>query len=339
MPNRKPLWDWTKGITQSGLDRFNSCREQFSLEYIDGYTSRAFSVPLEFGTIIHLAIQRQEEIKSRKSADDLIREICEAYHKARFPQLRGRLDQDSMAKTLAMAEVLFPLYYEHNVEDDALQKWTSREHLFEVPYEIPLAGGIGSAKVTLRGIQDSTYRTKKKDLLGLFETKTKSQIDDNAIASGLRADLQSMFYLNALQIETGETPKELLYNIIRRPGQKYLDRDTYATFKLRIKDDIKKRPSYYFRRWEVNVIASDIEQFRTRVLDPALRLMLQWWESVKDYPFDRWRSPYHFANLSALHTKYGSATMYGLMVLGRRKDYFVRSSVFPELDNVTSKAA
>lgn len=335
---RQPLFDWTRdGLTQSALTQWLQCREQFSLNYVEGYTSRGFNTALEFGTIIHLAIQRQDEIgKGRTTAYDLIADICESYHNARYPQLQGHYDKQTCSKTLAAAEALFPLYHKNVEEDDAKQDWVAREQMFAVPYQIPLAGGLGNAEITLRGMRDGTYRTKRKGLLGLFETKTRSHIDDNAIATGLRADLQTMFYLLTLQREYNETPKEVLYNVIRRPGQKYLDRDTFKSFKERITKDIQDRPSYYFRRWELSVLESDLKSFQQTVLDPALRVMLDWWESVKTDPFDRFKSPYHYVNLNALYTKYGPAPLYSLMVLGRKQDYYVRSSVFPELENEPS---
>lgn len=330
---KKSLFDWTRdGITQSSLTRFQACREQFALEYVNGYTPRGFSVPLEFGTIIHLALERQELIGTKHTtAEDVIGNITESYHNARFPQMKSKLDQESMTKTLAAADVLFPIYHKHMIEDDAKQQWIAREQLFNVPYEFPIASGLGSAKINLRGMRDGTYRTLRGSHLGLFETKTKSQIDDNQIQAGLRADLQTMFYLFTLFLETGEYPKQVLYNVIRRPGQKFLERDNYVSFKQRIKDDITKRPDYYFRRWEVNILKHDLDTFKRTVLDPGLSVMLQWWESVKDHPFDRFKSPLHFVSLPALYTKYGVAAMYGLMVSGRVRDYYIRSSVFPEL--------
>lgn len=329
---RLPLFDWTtSGLTQSALGKFLSCREQFALEYIEGHTPKGFSVPLEFGSIIHFAIERQDEIKSSVGAARLIEEICVSYHDTRSKQIISQQDQLTMSKTLAAAEAVFPAYYNYTREDDLKQEWVAHEQLFRVPYEFALVDGINSAKIDLRGLRDKAYRTKRRSLLGLYETKTKSQIDDNQIQDGLRADLQAMFYLFTMKLEFGETPKELLYNIIRRPGQKIKDAESYKDFKARIVSDIKKRPDYYFRRWEVNVLNSDIDTFQQKVLDPALAIMRQWWESVEGRPFDRFKSPYHFVNLPALFTKYGVAPMFKLMVLGRVNDYYTRSSVFPEL--------
>lgn len=329
---RLPLWDWTTtGLTQSALTKWLSCREQFALEFIEGYTPKGFSVPLEFGSVIHFALERQDEIKSLKGAERLIKEVCASYHDTRSKQILSKHDQLTMSKTLAAAEATFPLYYATVREDDLKQNWVEHEQLFRVPYEFALVDRTQSAKIDLRGMRDKAYRTKSKGLLGLFETKTKSQIDDNQIQDGLRADLQAMFYLFTMKLEFGENPKELLYNIIRRPGQQIKDSESYTDYKSRIQRDIKKRPDYYFRRWEVNVLSSDLDTFQQKVLDPALAIMRQWWESVEGRPFDRFKSPYHFVNLPALFTKYGTAPMFKLMVLGKVKDYYIRSSVFPEL--------
>lgn len=338
LPAKRPLWDWTQGITQSALDRFNSCREQFSLGYIEGMTSKGFSVALEFGTMIHIAIQQHGDPACKSSPQEIIDGVCASYHDSRVGQL-SKLDIATMSKTIAAAEAVFPLYCQTVGEDDKKQRFIAHEQYFEVPHQFPVGKGLSHSTINLRGVRDGAYRTGKADYLGLFETKTKSNIDDNAIISGLRADLQTMFYLHSMRLSYNETPKEVLYNVIRRPGQKFLDRDTYATFKQRIIDDIKKRPTHYTRRYEVNVLQSDLDTFRDKVLDPSLRVMLHWWESVKDHPFDRFKSPYHFVNLNALYTKYGPCQLYGLMVLGKRRDYYARSFPFPELENDPSYKA
>jgi len=305
--HHSPLWDWTCGITQSALDKFLQCPEQFSLEYLEGITSKRFSVPLEFGTVIHLAIRNQDKISSFEEAQQLICEICEDYHTQRYFQLSSELDRSSCGKTMAAAEAIFPQYWQYVAEDDSRQEWLSREEVFSVRYE-PCVGERSDPfhfpPIQLLGVRDGTYRTRRKGYLGLFETKTKSLIDDNLIQSNLRADLQTMFYLFALWQETGELPRQVLYNVIRRPQQKFLDKDNFRSFKERIVWDVTKRPSYYFRRWEVNVIKRDLVRFQQRILDPALRELWRWWEGTQ---------------------------MYSYMVMGRKEDYFVRSSVFPEL--------
>lgn len=329
----QPLWDWTKGLTQSAITNFLNCREQFALSYVEGWTPTGFSVPLEFGSMIHLAIERWAATSaaktSKKTALDIICEITESYHNARAASLK-REDIAAMSKTIAAAEALFPEYAQAVAADDSRQQWVAHEQLFGIEHQFTDCE-IVDRVVVLRGVRDGVYRTKAG--LGLFETKTRAMIDPNRIQAALRADLQTLFYLFTLSLETKETPRQVLYNVIRRPGQKFLDRDNYASFKSRIQADIKSRPSYYFQRFEVEVQPTDLEVFRDRVLDPALRQIIHWWESVMDHPFDRFRSPYHSINLNALVTKYGLCGLYEMIVLGNRHNYVKRSSPFPELEN------
>ncbi len=98
---------------------------------------------------------------------------------------------------------------------------------------------------------------------------------------------------------------------------------------------IQKRPDWYFRTYEVTVSPGDIECFVETTLDPVLRQLLQWWDSISADPLSRWGSPYHYRSLPALMTRYGKAQLYNLMILGRKSEYFQRSSPFPELKEYT----
>ena len=49
------LWDpYRDGITYSLLSKFMGCRERTRLSYVEGWISKNFSVPLEFGNLFHL---------------------------------------------------------------------------------------------------------------------------------------------------------------------------------------------------------------------------------------------------------------------------------------------
>ncbi len=165
----------------------------------------------------------------------------------------------------------------------------------------------------------------------MFETKTKSSIDDVAIQDGLRADLQTCLYLYSLRREYKREPRSILYNIVRRPQLRPKKDEHANTYKQRVAEDIKARPDWYFRRYEVTVVPGDLELFVETTLDPVLRQLLQWWESIKDNPFDRWASQYHYRSLPALMTKYGKAWHYNLTVRGLKNEYYRKSSPFPEL--------
>lgn len=328
-----PIWDYTKGLTQSALTTWLSCREQFSLQYLDGWTPRSFSAPLEFGSMIHFMLQAHT---GSSSPEKIARDVTKSYEATRSKTLDQGSYQD-LQKALTSAQALFPLYAEYYAKDDAKLSWVEREHVFKVPHKFSIGkscehGDHDYQKIDLCGMRDGDYRNPKGGL-GLFETKTKSTIDDLAIQSGLRADLQTMMYLHSMRIEYKEEPVEILYNVIRRPGLVLGKNESLQEYGLRIASDIKKRPEWYFRRYEVTVLPGDVDTFIKTTLDPVLRCFLQWWESIEENPTEgRWLSPYHYRSLPALMTRFGKAPLYDLMILGRTAGYFRRSSPFPELE-------
>jgi hypothetical protein len=341
-----PLWTWASGVTQSALTAFLACPEQFALNYVEGWTPTGFSVPLEFGTLFHSCIQAQGiepfHPTTSFSPEKIAQEVCSKYEQVRRPQIKSPDGHDAIQKTLAAVEAVYPAYRNYFAKDDALQKWLAREQIFSVEHKFddrePWAIALPQVRtINLRGMRDGEYCIPSSvpciaSGLGLFETKTKSQIDDQAIQSGLRADMQTMFYLYAMKLQYGEYPVEVLYNVVRRPGLIYNpSKETLAGYKDRIIEDIAKRPEWYFKRWQVQVSPSDIDTFVATTLNPILRAMYRWWESIKTHPFDRFKSPSHFRNLLALSTKYGKAPLYNLMILGRKREYSRRSSLFPEL--------
>ena len=342
MPRKKkqqirmgPLWDWSKGVTQSSLSLFASCREQFYLGYIEGWTKKGFQTALEFGTMFHLMLER---VRNSSSPEEVAAEVCNSYEKARKPA-HTKEDYEEMQLTLVKAQCVFPLYVEYYREADSKREWLKEEEVFKIPHKfaMPAADGRSRAcEVILNGVRDGDYRTPLKKILGVFETKTKSQISDPAIQDGLRADLQTMLYLLSAQRQYKETPGEVLYNVIRRPGLLLRKNDDYKMYYERVRADILDRPEWYFRRYEVTVLPEDIQTFIDTTLDPLLRCMIQWWESIEKNPSDRWLSPYHYRNLAALETKYGMAPLYDLMIRGKVREYFQRSSPFPELEGCSS---
>lgn len=321
-----PLWDWTSGITQSGLTQFLACREQFALGYVEGWSPRSFSTALEFGSMIHFMLEKQF---SGQSPESIAREVTKSYYETRKKTIDAT-SHDDLNKNLAAAEALFPNYVDYWKEYDSKISWLKREHVFRFPHKFLDFQGI-TREIELVGMRDGDYRNTSSSL-GLFETKTKSQIDDTAIQTGLRADMQTMMYLLSLRREYLEEPAEILYNVIRRPQLIQKKTESLQDYAIRISEDIKKRPEWYFRRYEVTVLPGDVETFVQTTLDPVLAQLWQWWEEIKENPLERWSSPYHFRNLTALTTRYGKAPLYNLMIMGRTNEYFHRSSPFPELN-------
>lgn len=308
-----------------------ACREQFALGYVEGWASRSFSVPLEFGTLIHFML---ELLGSGKEPEAIARQVTSSYSSSRKKTLNPS-DSNTLELTLANAEALFPLYVRYWEDYDSKLNWLKREHIFKIEHTFASHTGQ-SITVPLTGMRDGEFRDRTNGLC-LFETKTKSSIDELAIQDGLRADLQTCLYLYSLGREYQEQPTGILYNVIRRPQLRQKKDEQVDAYKERVIKDIQERPEWYFRRFEVTVVDGDIDVFVNTTLNPVLRQLHQWWESIKDDPFNRWASPYHYRSLPALMTKYGKAWHYNLTVRGMKNEYYRKSFPFPEL-NVSKEA-
>lgn len=330
---RRPLWTPAKGITQSGLTKFLECPEQFALSYIEGHTSRKVSKPLEFGNLFHLCC----EFQGKESPEAVALRCTNVYIKSRRSSIEST-DYDELQRLAGAVRIVFPLYVKNWEKKDKLIRWVSREKAFSVPYSFQDHNGA-TITINLVGKRDGVYYDPKRNLC-LFETKTKSEINSDEIRDGLRADFQTLFYLLALRLETGKEPYEVLYNVVRRPGQRLTKSDTLASYLAKIEADIKKRPNHYFARWHVTLSKGSLDKFCRITLDPALRNFLQWWRSIESRPFDRFQSPSHLLNLHALtNSKYGRSDLYDLIIRGKRSAYSQRSIVFPELRESTLNAA
>lgn len=317
------------------------CREQYALTYLDGYTPKAIVEPTEFGSIMHYALEHQFDFSS---PDECIHSITDQYRSWRVPTLLHPREREVLERLLGLAEVTFPRYCHFWEEDDKRIKWIKRESKFKVPYEVQTP--TGTRKVVLQGMRDGVYRIPKTGKLGVFETKNKSKVDDSAIHDSLKADKQTLFYIWVTYLETGELPEQVMYNVIRRTASKprkgrgkNAKPETVYDYLKRIAEEIDKDPDSYFKRWQVDLVSSDIMQFVKRTLDPEIVNYLLWYDTVKKNPLrhQRWieenKSPYHFQNLNALVGKYGKAAMYDLIVNNSLRQYRIRSEVFPELED------
>lgn len=329
---RSPLWNPLAGITQTGLDRFMTCPETFAVNYIDGHTPKKFREPIEFGNLFHLCC----EFMGKDTPAAIAKKCSAAYIKSRTA-LAGDVDRDKLHQMAGVIQVIFPKYAAYYATKDKAIRWITREKPFRVPYSFRDYDGK-TVTIDLVGKMDGVYRDSTAAIC-LKETKTKSKINAEAIRDGLRADFQTLFYLLALRLMLGKEPKEVLYDVIKRPGQKFGKTDTMKTYLARIEADINKKPKQYFARWRVTLSKDTIDTFCRATLDPVLRELFRWWRSIEKRPFDRFESPYHSLKLPALTSgRYGRSEYYELIIRGNRTPYYNRLAVFPEL-NESTKAA
>lgn len=177
-----------------------------------------------------------------------------------------------------------------------------QEGEFNVPYQLH-----SGRTVHLRGKWDSVDLIKEGKTSGVWlqENKTKGDVNPAALQQQLRFDLQTMFYLVALdswgksKASNGlpylQTPiKGVRYNVVRRPlsggkgsivrhkATKNKPQESVTSFYGRVAQVIKDNPENFFFRWKSEVTAKDIETFKVQCLNPVLEQLCEWWDWIKD---------------------------------------------------------
>jgi len=100
----------------------------------------------------------------------------------------------------------------------------------------------------LRGRCDGVWRDPN-GTAWIFETKTKSQIPEDALNDAIGFDFQCLFYVTAKAAELGEPVRGVLYNVVRVPG--YRSKLTAEGMREKVWDDAGRDPSHWFKRWEI----------------------------------------------------------------------------------------
>lgn len=325
----EPLWDlYRDGISYSLLSKFLICRERFRLGAVEGWTESGIHAGLEFGNAFHLCLEKDEapfKVTSQYQKSKQENSSLLPHQLKEFEQL------------MCAVEATVKGYKKHWKTEDRNFTSVAREKVFEIPYSVPFHGGQRSVTLKLRGKIDEVLRYKKSKRLWVFETKTKSDIDSDGLHRTLAQDLQTMLYCTAAHHLYKESPEGVLYNVIRRPGLRLGKTESLVNYRNRIEADVQKRAEWYFHRWEVKLDPDDLEKWQIRSLNPLLRQIIQWWESIKNNPFDPWDSEYHFQRPFGVYDGLASGRrgdFFNLLTSGSYKGLEAKSTVFPELEEV-----
>lgn len=251
----RPVWDGPcsntaqGGITQSILSELIMCWERGRLYLMEGMKSiEGFSKPLEFGNMWHIAeevfaISGNPIVNNPIVAPPWLIAVQKYASKlcAQYP-----LQQDEVNKWYNVVRIQFPIAVDHwkKHPDQEFRTNLMSETAFRVPYLLP-TGRI----VILRGkldLVDLVGKAKTGQSIFLTDHKTKGEIKPQQLLRQLNFDLQTMFYIVALEtlldyaekglpeyMEDGDTDladqiKKLepaagkplggfFYNVIRRP--------------------------------------------------------------------------------------------------------------------------
>jgi hypothetical protein len=190
-----PFYDPERdGVTFSVLSSWTQCKELARLG-LHGVTSRATSQALVFGTLVHAVLQfvyeaaRHGQLKGVPTKEYVVNAIqmVEAIWRKENP-LASEATLKHLEFSLIMAESVLPRYFTYWAKDFSQMRWLGIEHEFRIPITVELANGR-KVKTFVRGKMDGNFETAGH--LRLFETKTKSRIDEETQADILPTNCKS----------------------------------------------------------------------------------------------------------------------------------------------------
>jgi len=342
-------WDFNRdGVSQGFIHSYINCREQTRLRYKELWTSKNDPIFREFGSCFHWLIpwSLQKQFK-KPSGTASIKRAVDSYYclwKKQNPKLTVK-KTEQMDYVLGLAEKVLPAYLKRWRGDYAdqkytmgcdvvrVKKWMSFEETWKEPYEFKVQQLDALGKVItkiiqlfLRGKFDGVFIDKKSGLW-LFETKCLSVIKEDEIMELLPLDIQCMLYLLAIKLKYNKKPKGVLYNIVRRPGLRQGKTETLKQLLGRVEKDVNdpKRQDHYFKRIEMVIDWSEVEEWQRTFLDPVLKEIRAWSQGE----IKTWMNP------DALTSKYGRCELYHLIVHAAKQNFFQRKCVYNELaDNI-----
>lgn len=327
---RKKAYVWKgpeeSGVTQSLLGRFLVCRERFRILVVDGLkVADTLNQSIEYGSMWHECEEHgpgtPSPISWEMGLQQYTKKLCE-----RYP-----LDREKIVHWYNVCKITFPIYIKYWKRRKDRKQHTSllQEQVFDVSYRLP-----SGRAVKLKGKWDGVDLVGSGGNTGVWlkEHKTKGQIDEQQITRQLAFDLQTMFYLVALQESSlgqmvsgkvfdsigGVLPhiKGVIYNVVRRPlaggkgsirrhkATKNKSEETQEHYYGRLAAIIEEDPGEFFMRWEVAVTQAEVTDYVKRYLGNHLEQLCLWWnwisspEGLKD-PFANsihWQTPYGVYN-------------------------------------------
>ena len=324
MPAYDPEID---GITNSLLTTWGSCREKARLS-LRGVTKRSSGMGLTYGGITHWLLEHvydDHRTGKLQLTNGTLSKSYVASYLQKVETLWKKENPMADAATLSFYELtmllnehLMPIYFQHWKSDFVKTAWVALESEFKIPFEVT-RNGI-TYKTFLRGKRDGVFTRRGGSRRWLFETKTKSRIDEGTLVDLLPFESQVNLYLVAMLLETGEIPAGVLYNIIRRPALRQKKNESIQAFAKRLVDDVKKRPAWYFLRQEMTIDEKELDRYYGELEDRVWEF-IHWWKGLAS----------HWKESSNCENKYGICHY---LPICSRRDYttfFVRDRVFREL--------
>jgi hypothetical protein len=309
----EPYDPYKHGVTQGLLTTFMRCREE-ARNHLSGLEQIRTSAALQFGSLTHRVLELTYlNSKKAPSAQSVLAQLESVRRKFLEEEGGSRLGVEGMENletNCSILKAVLPEYFKFYKKDFETQKWLELENKFKVPSPVP--------GIFLVGRIDGAFNQKKE--LWLFESKTKGRIEEDSLIDTLAFDFQNNVYQYALRKKYNRTPDGVLYNIIRRPGQRVKKDESLKQFGERIGEEVQKDPSYYFIRFEVAIPRSELKRFESE-LTIVIQEFVSWWKGeIKTY-----------RNTSACMQKFGPCRFLPKCANNDTGMYRKREVLFPEL--------
>jgi hypothetical protein len=324
---RSPLWKGPQedGITFSLLSKFLECRERFRLRVVEGVVEdEGYNHALEFGSMWHECEEAHSAGKPwLPKLNEYVRKLGHRYINAAGPIKKDyelvkntfplyvnhwKHNAEEKSRQPVVEEVAFRVPYKLP---------SGRTVTLRGKWDCVLVYRLTVADAKAKEVQTLDLKAGDRVIL-LQENKTKGErsIDEVGMLRAVFGNLQTMLYQIALHsftqpgshdatfMTTTQAANLLgavskypiaggLYNVVKRPlSDKFAIRqkkqETMTQFYNRLTDVIEASSGNYFMRYKVWLSQADFDKFRTRVFDPILEQLCDWWEWIAADPFDPW---------------------------------------------------
>lgn len=274
-------WLAQNGITQSILKTWRSTCPKKARFVLDGYSRPQTGGAIVFGTIFHGFLEEIfSQIKNGASdvskidflsAEKIVRESLQDELVSATPAIIKEYERN-LGMAFEVVKIYFDYWKDQYFGSDK-KTWVQIEDKFKVfPPEM---NGI-----PFMGRRDGVFRNKNGKLW-LFETKTKASWDDENLLKLLSRELQVIVYIKTYEMEFGEMPEGVEYNIIRRPQLRMKESESTREFCQRVKIDILDRPSFYFSKLQMPIPKEMVEYHWGKILKDCQRF-IEWYQGKYD---------------------------------------------------------
>ncbi len=331
---------WTPerdGVTQGVLGTFALCPNKAHLKMRVGiqpaYSGGAGA--MEFGDFFHRGLDSMYLLLRNglskefmvDNLETLIHDVCELLYLENKQKLEDTIARPSAYTELEImagtARTLLQSYFRRWISDFYDFDWIDLEKTFKVPYYMQETDNNGVQRqfsIPVRGKYDGVFRDGNGKLW-LFETKTKSYIDDKSIVDKLNYDLQVMLYMWSMKHMYGETPAGVIYNVVKRPQLRLKMKETLPEFFERIGDDILGKQDDYFIRYTASILPEDLTRWEENDFRSLMQRMYKWSQGEDNY-----------RNSAACHMWNRPCEYMEVCAYNRTEMMKKREQMYPELD-------